>query len=101
MVYISSLAGLDKTQKLSAVLNQRTQNKLALTQCAILCSTALFSLSAIANTAAENNKAVDVLVVTESVAPNRDNLAPGISTLSKMALKPREIPQTVSVIDSR
>ncbi len=99
MVYISALANLDKTQTLSPVLNQRTQNKLALTQCAILCSTALFSLSAIANTATENNKAVDVLVVTESATQNRDDLAPGVSTLSKMALKPREIPQTVSVID--
>ena len=70
---------------------------MALTQCAILYSTALFS--AIANTATENNKEVDILVVKESAAQHRDNLAPGVSTLSKMALKPREIPQTVSVID--
>ncbi len=41
----------------------------------------------------------DVILVTASSAVDDDYVAPGVTTLGKIALKSREVAQSVSVID--
>lgn len=63
-----------------------------------MCALAFSALPVAAETITPDS--ADVIVVTDRTASGGDDyVAPGVSTLGKMALKPRQIAQSVSVID--
>ncbi len=79
-----------------SVYNIKSRGIFRLTPCALLCATV--SWSAMVNAAPMQPKQ-DVIQVTASSETDDDYVAPGVTTLGKMALKPREVAQSVSVID--
>ncbi len=83
---------------MSADFSHRLNGLFSLKPCAYFCALAILAF----NASAEDNSVVknDLLVVTAAAdAGDDDYQAPGVTTLGKMALKPREIAQSVSVID--
>ncbi|MEQ4651876.1 TonB-dependent siderophore receptor [Providencia rettgeri] len=79
-----------------SVYNIKSRGIFRLTPCALLCATVSWSVQA--NTELVQPKQ-DVIQVTASSEVDDDYVAPGVTTLGKMALKPREVAQSVSVID--
>lgn len=72
--------------------------RFTLSKYTLMCALLLPALPSAAETTTPGSS--DVIVVTDRpAAAGDDYIAPGVTTLGKMALKPREIAQSVSVID--
>ncbi|XQY87198.1 hypothetical protein ACKVCY_19200 [Escherichia coli] len=75
-----------------SVYDIKSRRKFCLTPCTFLCASVMVN-------AAPVQPKQDVILVTASSAVDDDYVAPGVTTLGKIALKSREVAQSVSVID--
>lgn len=80
-----------------SVHNAKRLKGLKLAPCALFLATAPWALSAGAEQSSQPKH--DVMQVTTTSSADDDYVEPGVTTLGKIALKPREVAQSVSVID--